>query len=176
MKSRSPDLMRLWPSLLPLALLSCAPRPHPAPAPPAPVVAPPPPQPVRVLDWREWPTAAGRWQYMPAPASTVARYVDGQTAHFVILCDRATRRVTLMRAGTTAELTIIATTRTARFPAGHVDHPGGAMSGVILNVDDAFLDVIAFSRGKFAVTSPDLPDLVLPAWAEPARVIEDCRK
>jgi len=113
---------------------------------------------------------------MSAGASTMARYADGQAPHFVILCDRATRRVTLMRAGTTAELTIIATTRTARFPAGHVDHSSDAMSGVILSANDIFLDVIAFSRGKFAVTSPNLPDLVLPAWAEPARVIEDCRK
>jgi hypothetical protein len=41
---------------------------------------------------------------------------------------------------------------------------------------DAALDWIAFSRGRFVVAATGMPLLVLPAWPEPARVIEDCRK
>jgi hypothetical protein len=44
-----------------------------------------------------------------------------------------------------------------------------------LPANDRFLDEIVFSRGRFTVEVPGLPMLVLPAWAEPARVIEDCR-
>lgn len=44
-----------------------------------------------------------------------------------------------------------------------------------LPANDRFLDQIVFSRGRFTVEVPGLPVLILPSWAEPARVIEDCR-
>jgi len=81
-----------------------------------------------------------------------------------------------MRAGTTTELAIIMSTRTARLPAGHIDDRGTAMSGVLLNASDRLLDEMLFSRGRIGVTSPGLPSLAIPAWAEPARAVEDCRK
>jgi hypothetical protein len=34
---------------------------------------------------------------------------------------------------------------------------------------------MVFSRGRFTVEVPGAPMLVIPAWPEPARVIEDCR-
>ena len=40
---------------------------------------------------------------------------------------------------------------------------------------DPLLDQIAFSRGRFLVQAEGGPSLILPAWPEPARVIEDCR-
>ena len=40
---------------------------------------------------------------------------------------------------------------------------------------DPLLDAIAFSRGRFTVESESGAMLVLPAWPEPARVVEDCR-
>lgn len=49
----------------------------------------------------------------------------------------------------------------------------------MLNADlsayDPLLDAIIFSRGRIAVGIPGQPTLVLPAWAEAERVIEDCR-
>ena len=162
--------------LLPLALSACAPTPAPqapAPPPPAPVaVALPPPN----GDWRDWPLTPGRWRYVPGAPVSSARYGDGTAAQFAIACDTTTRRVTIMRAGTTSELAITTSYRTARFPAGHVDDRGTAMSAVILNAKDAFLDEMLFSRGRIAVASPGLPGLAIPTWAEPARAIEDCRK
>jgi hypothetical protein len=44
-----------------------------------------------------------------------------------------------------------------------------------LPATDRLLDQIAFSRGRFTVEVPGTQMLVIPAWAEPARVVEDCR-
>ncbi|KKC26615.1 hypothetical protein [Sphingomonas sp. SRS2] len=174
MASRSTDIRWL---ALPLALSACAtppaPPPQQAPPPPPPVAAAPPPL---SGDWRDWPLTPGRWRYMPGNMSSSARYGDGAAIQFAISCDPATRRVTIMRAGRTSELAITTSYRTARFPAGHVDENGTAMSAVILNARDAFFDEMVFSRGRIAVVSPGLPSLAIPTWAEPARAIEDCRK
>lgn len=175
MMFRSTDLRRL--ALLPLLGISActsAPAPQPAPPPPsAPVAVAPPPM---SGDWRDWPLAPGRWRYASGDPISSARYGEGAATQFAVLCDAATRRVTIMRAGTASELAVTTSYRTARFPAGHVDEGGRAMSAVILNARDAFLDELAFSRGRIAVMSPGLPSLAIPAWAEPARAIEDCRK
>jgi hypothetical protein len=40
---------------------------------------------------------------------------------------------------------------------------------------DALLDAIAFSRGRISVTMPGGVPLVVPAWPEAARTVEDCR-
>ena len=53
-----------------------------------------------------------------------------------------------------------------------------ALSGaptLTLSPHDPILDAIAFSRGRFMVAVTGGPRLILPAWAEVARVIEDCR-
>ena len=40
---------------------------------------------------------------------------------------------------------------------------------------DPLLDAMAFSRGRFAVEVSGGPTLVVPAYPEVTRVIEDCR-
>lgn len=176
MPFRSTDI-RPFAVLVLLALGGCAAT---TSAPPAPVPPPAPPAaPAPVAhagDWRDWPIASGTWRYVPGTPVSAARYGDGQSSQLVVQCDAAKRQVTIMRAGTSAQIEILASTRSARFPAGHVTDRGAAMSAVILSANDAFLDVMAFSRGRIAVRSPGLPDLAVPAWAEPARAIEDCRK
>jgi hypothetical protein len=52
---------------------------------------------------------------------------------------------------------------------------GGQYIYVALPVRDAFLDDVAFSRGRFTVMVPGTAMLVIPSWPEPSRVIEDCR-
>jgi hypothetical protein len=149
---------------------------------PAPVPVVPPAQPTRSpaptlsADWREWPIAPGTWRYEPGTATSTARYADASGVRFAVRCDVASRRVTLMRSGSATEMQIFTSSRTARFPTGHVDLDGSVMSAVVLNATDAFLDAMAFSRGRVAIASPGLDGLAVPAWAEPARVIEDCRK
>ena len=172
---RSIDMRRLA-LLLPLALSACTPPPPPAsPLPPPPPAAiAPAPEPSG--DWRDWPITRGSWRYVPGSPTSSAHYGEPQAPQFVVRCDRMARQVTIMRTGTTTELAITTSTRTARFPAGHIDEHGIPMSGAILNATDAFLDEMLFSRGRIAVVSPGLPSLAIPTWAEPARAIEDCRK
>jgi len=49
------------------------------------------------------------------------------------------------------------------------------MASSVLLPFDPLLDAIAFSRGRIAVGLPGTPAIVLPGWAKPARVAEDCR-
>ena len=50
--------------------------------------------------------------------------------------------------------------------------------GVVLDgshSSDAVLDQLAYSRGRFAVEVQGQETLIVPAWAEISRVIEECR-
>lgn len=40
---------------------------------------------------------------------------------------------------------------------------------------DAILDAMAFSRGRILLETDGNPPIILPAWAEIARIVEDCR-
>ncbi len=53
------------------------------------------------------------------------------------------------------------------------DPPHGVSASLPAN--DPLLDAIGFSRGRFVVEQAGTPPLVLPAWAEVERVVEDCR-
>ena len=54
--------------------------------------------------------------------------------------------------------------------------PGGTGTLAVRAASDTVLDQIAYSRGRFAVEAQGLDTLILPAWAEVGRVIEDCRR
>ncbi|WP_345907778.1 hypothetical protein [Sphingomonas sp. UBA4815] len=41
--------------------------------------------------------------------------------------------------------------------------------------NDRLLDAMAFSRGRFTIEQAGQPPLIIPAYAEVGRVIEDCR-
>jgi hypothetical protein len=148
-----------------LLLSACAGKPEPAPPPrPAPPVRQPAPPPVEAPpaetaaeDWRDLPLSPGDWSY--DPATNEARYGD-----FSLRCDSARRRIVAARAGVSGPLRIRTTYGERVLPAG------GALAAA-----DPLLDEMAFSRGMFTVDGPGGAMLVLPAWPEPARVIEDCR-
>ncbi len=158
---------------VPLALASCVPS-HPAAQPvatPPPVAATPalpaaPPQ----QDWRDVSLTPGRWTWQGSPGTlSSSRFgLAGQAAAFSVRCDFATRTVVLTAPGATAA----AMTLTTSFGTFALPASAGAAE---LGARDARLDRIAFSRGRFLVDMPGRPQLVLPAWPEVARVIEDCR-
>ena len=112
---------------------------------------------------RTAPLSPGQWNYAASATGSEARY----GAIFSIRCDRAARRVTLSRVATVATppspLTIGTDLAVNTIAAGGVVAP-----------NEAVLDAIAFSRGRFIVTGGG-PQLVLPASPEAARSIEDCR-
>ena len=54
-------------------------------------------------------------------------------------------------------------------------NPASARLTIDLAAADPLLDAIASSRGRIGFTVTGQPSLVVPAWAEAPRVIEDCR-
>lgn len=163
--------------LLALALAACVPKPAVQPVRQLPATPPPAPSPPVALapDWQDWPLTPGNWSY--------AREAGGSTARFAGLwlrCDLSSRNVTIGRDGAaaTADGSAMMTVRTSygvlQWPAQRVgaDRPATVAGR---SASDAGLDWIGFSRGRFSVEIPGSPPLVAPSWAEPARVIEDCR-
>ncbi len=162
-----------------LCLFAAACTTPPAPAPqPAPVSAAPPPVVAsHPADWRDLAVAPGRWRYVAGDPVSSARFGrDGAPADLVLRCDRTTRTVLVLRHGTTHSLTITTSSGANSYPAGAVDEAGQRMSGASFNARDGLFDRIMYSRGRFMVTAPGLAPLAVPAWAEPARAVEDCRK
>ena len=148
-----------------LALLAgCTSRPAPQPvsAPAPPPSPPPPPAPSPPPeDWRDIALTPGDWRYGEEGAARFG--ADG--AGFTIRCDRAGRRILLARDGAAGTMTVRTSEGSRNF----------ASASAALPASDAFLDAIAFSRGRFTVEAAGVPMLVLPSWPEPSRVIEDCR-
>lgn len=156
-----------------------APPPPPAPAPVAPLPAPVPPPPLP-SDWRDWPLAVGDWSYRPDAAGSNAVFGRiGATPELTVRCDRATRRIAIARPGVldpgrTARMTLRSTEGTAIYA---VTNAGGTPPQVAasLAASDPLLDKLAFSRGRVLVQLDGAQDIVVPSWAEFARVVEDCR-
>lgn len=158
------------------ALGSCVP-PVPAPARPVPTPAPAPPAPL-ASDWRDWPLSAGDWRYRAGIAWFGG---DWQTQQLSLRCDPAARELVLSRVappGAVPATMIVRTTSLTRvLPAPVWTEADGWPPRVYratLSATDPLLDAIAFSRGRFVVEGAGAP-LVVPAWAEIGRVIEDCR-
>lgn len=163
---------RALPSLIPaaaLALAACvAPAPPPRPAAPPPAAAVPRPP----VDWRDLPEDKGAWRYRTTATGSEAAFGTSDGPVFVIRCDRPARQVLLIRPGTPAPALRLTTSYGATtYPAGLVD----GMVAVRLAASDPGLDRLAFSRGRFTIEGGGTA-LVIPAWAEPGRVIEDCRQ
>ena len=53
--------------------------------------------------------------------------------------------------------------------------PGPQLGTATLAAGDPFLDGMIFSRGRFSAEVAGTPMVMMPSWAEPARVVEDCR-
>ncbi|UIJ45116.1 hypothetical protein LZK98_19050 [Sphingomonas cannabina] len=150
-------------------LAGCIPSTTPPPAPPpprpAPVATPAPPPPPVSSDWRDWPLTPGDWRY----AGGVATFGPAGAPVFTIACG-SDRRVTLTRAVPDGATMAIRTTSRSQTLA--TANGGGS---AVLPARDPLLDAIGFSRGRFIVQGVAAQPLVIPAWPEILRVIEDCR-
>jgi hypothetical protein len=160
------------PGLLLIGLAACVPRPaapppEPPPPPPPPAPSPPPPAAEPPGDWRDVPLSAGDWALQGRTAS----FGEPGAAVFAMRCDGG--RISLARLGAQSGRTIaVRTTYGERVLPANGE---GAALVASLAVNDALLDEIAFSRGRFMVRTEGAAPLFLPAWPEAARVIEDCR-
>jgi len=181
-------------SPVPLLLSACvgppadraAPAPAPARATPQPARPAPPPASVAeqasdagLTEWQYRPVVPGSWTYRVEGNGSVATFGSGAET-VTLRCDRASRRISLGRAAS-GQASGNADAITLRTSYGAVVWPatfmGGASPQMVATrtASDAVLDQLAYSRGKFALESAGQPALILPAWAEIGRVIEDCR-
>jgi hypothetical protein len=118
----------------------------------------------------------GTWNYAPIPAGSEATFVNtAALPQLTIGCSRATRQVTISRPASVAApfISVWTTAQTRSLPASF--NPATGRLTATLSAYDPFLDAIAFSRGRIAVSVTGQPALILPAWADAARVVEDCR-
>jgi hypothetical protein len=87
----------------------------------------------------------------------------------------ATRRLTISKpaSGAAPFLNLWTSAMTRNVPASF--NPATMRLSADVAASDQLLDAIVFSRGRFGVSVSNQPPLVLPSWAEPQKVIEDCR-
>ena len=119
---------------------------------------------------------AGNWTYAATTDASSATFSNeaGQQ-QLTIRCTRAVRQVTLIKPAASASPTmwIWTSSQTKNLPA--VYDASAAQMSVSFQAFDPFLDSIASSRGRIGFSTSGLAALVVPPWAEVARVIEDCR-
>jgi len=118
----------------------------------------------------------GSWAYAATADGSEAVFFDANNnAQLRLRCSRSTRRVTLSKPGTApvATLDVWSSTRSKSLAASF-DPATARVNAVVANWDP-LLDALAYSRGRFAVAVPGQQPLVVPAWADISRVIEDCR-
>ena len=127
-------------------------------------------------DFSYSPVSPGTWTYRSVTGGSEAAFVDGTgTTRMLIACGKITRLVTISRvsAAPAASMSFWTSTVT-RDLASRFDQPSGRVIAQVGGLDP-LLDAIAFSRGRFAVSMPGYPALVLPAGGEVGHVVEDCR-
>ncbi|HWT13393.1 MAG TPA: hypothetical protein VN231_11610 [Allosphingosinicella sp.] len=168
-----PDLRWGAAALSVLLLASCAPRPAPpaVPPPPPPAPQPPaPPPPPAPRAWQDAPISPGDWSLGVGPGGAEAAFGSSER-QLLVRCE-PNRQVSLSRIGGTGDALTVRTSNSERaLPAS----PRESGLAARLDAGDPLLDAIVFSRGRFAVEAAGVPLLIVPAWPEPARVIEDCR-
>ena len=120
--------------------------------------------------------APGSWSYLAVPGGSEARFTDASaTIRLTIHCTKATRRVMISHASAApASSLFVWTSSASRTLPAQFDSKGMRVT-TDLAANDPLLDALAFSRGRIVVSMPGASPLVVPAWAEPTRAVEDCR-
>jgi len=159
-----------------LALGACVspsvPTPAPTPAPAPPAAPPVPPQ--FAGNWMDAPATPGDWTYQAGRASFGEQ---GAQPLLLLRCDRSGAAIKIIRSGaaTAAQPMRVLT----EFQSRALDTvPGAGDPATVvarLSAQDALLDAMAFSKGRFAIEIAGLQTLYVPSWSEVTRVIEDCR-
>ncbi len=117
----------------------------------------------------------GRWTYRSYAGGSEAAFGNPGVASLTIRCNRAVRTVSIIRSGVPAEAPALSvwTSSLSRSVPARFDASRSLTAD--LASTDPLLDAIAMSKGKFATSALGAPTAAYPAWAEPMRVIEDCR-
>ena len=119
---------------------------------------------------------AGTWTYAATADGSEATFANASGfAQLWMRCSRATRQVSIAKPATAAAPSIsVWTSSLSRIVPATYNAATGRLT-INIAANDPLLDAIANSRARLGFTVSPQPPLVVPAWAEPARVIEDCR-
>jgi hypothetical protein len=119
---------------------------------------------------------AGNWTYAATADGSEARFVNASAIpQLFVHCTRATRRVSIAKpASAAAPFLNVWTSSLTRSVASSFNPATGRLT-IDLAATDPLLDAIASSRGRVGFAVAGQPPLVVPVWAEAARVVEDCR-
>jgi hypothetical protein len=142
----------------------------------APVAAPAAVTPSPIPDLSTATPIAGNWSYAATADGSEANFLNPiSQIQVTIHCARAARRITVSKpaSGAAPFLAIWTSAQSRNIPASY--NPATTRISADLNANDQLLDAIAFSRGRIGVGISGQPQVVVPAWAEAARVVEDCR-
>ena len=118
----------------------------------------------------------GSWSYAATSDGSEASFTNASGAvQLTVHCTRATRRVSIAKAASAAAplLNVWTSSLTRSLPSSF--NPTTGRLTIDLAPYDPLLDAIATSRGRIGLSVAGQPPLVVPAWAEAAHVIEDCR-
>jgi hypothetical protein len=119
---------------------------------------------------------AGSWSYAAAPDGSEAVFANSTgSPQLFVHCVRATRRISISRPATAAAPSLSVWTSSLERSVPSSFNPATGRLTIEITNYDALLDAIVSSRGRVAYTVGTQPALVVPPWAEVARVIEDCR-
>ena len=118
---------------------------------------------------------AGTWTYRSHPGGSEAAFADAGGTRLTMRCNRAVRIVSIIRTGVTAAAPTLSVWTSSLSRSVPARFDASRSLAADLAATDPLLDAISLSRGKFATSALGAPVAVYPAWAEPARVIEDCR-
>jgi hypothetical protein len=132
--------------------------------------------PLAAQDFSTAPALAGSWSYAAIAGGSEARFADAQgNPQLWLQCTRATRRLSIAKpaSGAAPLINVWTSSLTRSVPASY--KPATGRLTIELAAYDPLLDALAMSRGRVAFTVAPQPALVVPPWAELARVIEDCR-
>lgn len=118
----------------------------------------------------------GSWTYAPAAGGSDAIFADASgNPQLWLHCTRSTRRMTVAKpaSGAAPFLNIWTSSLTRSVAASF--NPATMRLTIDLGAYDPLFDAIVSSRGRVGFSVGTQPALVVPPWAEAARVIEDCR-
>ena len=130
----------------------------------------------QALDFGTTPVAPGSWSYTATPTGSTAAFMDSSgTARLSLQCTRSARLVTITRVSAVPSTAItVWASSMQRTLAARYD-PKTLRLSADVPARDPLLDAMAFSRGRIGIVVAGTASLVVPAWPETARVIEDCR-
>ena len=159
---------------LPVLLAACVAPSAPPPPPPTPTLrpAPPPPPPAPLpADWRDRAYAPGDWSYARTGGLSEAAYGAPGAPRLTLSCDPRSGQLRLnWRDVSTGPITV----RTTYGDVVRQTQSVGGVLHLVIATRDPLLDQMAYSRGRFMLAAGG-QELIVPAWPEVARVVEDCR-